>query len=258
MTNGAVELWNLATRQCIGNYQVPGGEARLVKFSPKASLLLVRSRQLVEGDWKSTLTVVNLATGQPHGRFEDRFAGSRLGFAFSPDETLLAAAASDYTITVRNLATQKDLAVLKAHTWDINTLAFSPDGKRLTSASIDNTLRLWDTATWQELDVLRGHMGGVRAAAFSADGKMLASGSADEAIKLWDVSSIPGQEILSIRSAPHNPRSVMLSPDSSVLAVTPSSGVTGREGEVLLLRAPSFVEIEASEKAKAAAQTTIR
>jgi hypothetical protein len=99
-------------------------------------------------------------------------------------------------------------------------------------------------------------MGGVNAAAFSLDGRFLASGSADKAIKLWDVSSIPAQELLSIRNAPHNPNSVMLSPDSSVLAVNAFSEVT-RRAEVLILRASSFAEIEAREKAKAEAKATV-
>jgi hypothetical protein len=50
----------------------------------------------------------------------------------------------------------------------------------------------------------------------------------------------------------------MFSPDSSVLAVYAPADSTGGNEEVLLLRAPSLAEIEATEKAKATAQATIR
>ncbi|MSU35493.1 MAG: hypothetical protein EXS36_10335 [Pedosphaera sp.] len=252
-TNGAVELWNVETRQRKVTYQVPGGKVRALKFSPKDTLFLANCGSVVDRKWKGTVTVLNLTTGQPQGRFEDSELSA---WAFSPDETLLATPLDDYCITVRHLATQKTLAHLKAHTWKISALAFSPNGKHFLSASIDNTVRLWDTTSWKELDLLRGHMGGVTAAAVSFDGKFLATGSIDDALKLWDLSSIPAQELLSLRTAPHQPESVLLSPDSSVLPLNATSENTGLR-VVLLLRAPSFAEIDAREKAKRQERTTV-
>ena len=135
-------------------------------------------------------------------------------------------------------------------------MVFSPDGARLVSSGGDNTARLWDTTSWKELDLLRGHMAGVNALAFSFDGKFLASGSRDNVVKLWDVSSVPAQELLSIRTAPNDPNSLMFSPDNSVLAVNATSDVTGRR-EVLLLRAPSLAEIDAREEARKQERATV-
>lgn len=253
MTNGTVELWSLKTRRRITTQHAPKGEIQSLRFSPKGKLLALLSGQLLAGELKLSVTVLNLATGQPEVRFDETFHG----FAFSPDETLFAISMSDYNIIVRNLATRMDLGILKMHTRAVRSLAFSPDGKRLMSSSVDNTIRLWDTASWTELDVLRGHMGGVNAAAFSPDGTLLASISADKAFKLWNISTIPAQELLSLRTAPRYPRSVMFSPDNSVLAVYSTPDITGGSEEVLLLRAPSFAEIEATEKAKTAAQAII-
>jgi WD40 repeat protein len=81
-TNGAVKLWSLETRQCIGTHQIAGGEVQILKlkFSPKDTLLLANSGQVVDGDWKSTVTVLNLATGQSQSLFDDTV----WAFGFSP------------------------------------------------------------------------------------------------------------------------------------------------------------------------------
>ncbi|MDA1275772.1 MAG: WD40 repeat domain-containing protein [Verrucomicrobia bacterium] len=244
MTNGAVEFWSSETRQHLGTHHVEQGEVRFLKFSPKDKLLASIHRQLREGEWKDKVTILDLATWQPQGQFDgiDKLT-------FSPDETLVATSKPDYTIHVRNLVTQQDLAILKTHTWRVTSLTFSPDGKRLMSSSIDNTVRLWDTSSWKELDALRGYMGGVMAGAFSSDGRTLVTVSADETLKMWNVSAVPAQELLTIRTSPQDPHLIVLSPDSSVVAVYATSGISGRK-EVLLLRAPSFAEIEAAEKVK--------
>jgi WD40 repeat protein len=254
LTSGAVEVWNLETRQHTATHPINAGEVQFLSFSSKDTFLLARSGKSVNGIWKNVVTVLNVSAARSQTQLQDAFPG----FAFSPDETLVAVSMSDYTITVRNLGTQKDMASLKAHTWRTPTLAFSPDGKWLMSAGWDNTSRLWDTKSWKDLDVLRGHMGGVTAATFSSDGKFLASASSDNAFKLWDVSELPARELVSIRlrTAPRDPHSVMFSPDKSFLAVQATSDLTGLEG-VLLLRAPSFDEIETREKAKSETKATV-
>ncbi|MSU34251.1 MAG: hypothetical protein EXS36_03905 [Pedosphaera sp.] len=206
----------------------------------------------MDGKWNSHVTVLNLATGLPPGRFDD----TSWGWEFSPDETLLAAGMEDHSITLRNLEARTNVTRLKAHTGGIRSLKFSPDGRHMAAASEDNTIRLWDTTSWKELDLLRGQMGGVIAAMFSPDGRFLASGSADQALKLWDVSSIPARELLNFPIAPYFPSSVMLPPDSSVLVVNVINGVT-EQRTVLLLRAPSFAEIDAREKAKKQERATV-
>jgi WD40 repeat protein len=161
---------------------------------------------------------------------------------------------ADYTIKVWDHATLRVLANLRKHTWGIRSVAFAPDGKLLMTASVDNTICLWDTATWMEVGVLKGHMGGVREAAFSTDGKTLISSSSDEVIKMWNVET--RQELFSFKTSPKFPAPILCSPDRSVLAVGTST--RGQDfGDVLLLHAPSFAEIDAKEKAKRAAQIRV-
>jgi hypothetical protein len=64
--------------------------------------------------------------------------------ALSPDGKVLAHGSSDGLVHVWELATGKELAVLKGHTGAIKAVAFAADGKTLASASADTTALLWD------------------------------------------------------------------------------------------------------------------
>jgi WD40 repeat protein len=64
--------------------------------------------------------------------------------AFSPDGRLLAMAAADRFVSLRNVATGAELRRLDASTNAIRHVAFSPDGRTLAAAGHDDDVRLWD------------------------------------------------------------------------------------------------------------------
>ena len=105
---------------------------------------------------------------------------------FSPDSRLLLATFegcavvryqdgqecmhTDGVVRLWDVATGKEVRVLKGHTDRVVTAAFSPDGRRILTASWDRTARIWDAATGKELFALRDPHFSVASAAFSKAG----------------------------------------------------------------------------------------
>jgi DNA-binding beta-propeller fold protein YncE/actin-like ATPase involved in cell morphogenesis len=139
------------------------------------------------------------------------------GVAFSPDGTLLASAALDWTIRFWDTTTGEPRGEpLTGHTNEASSVAFSPDGTLLASASDDRTVRLWDVATGEPSGELTGHTDEVTIAIFSPDGSTLASAGDDDTVRLWDTATgAPRGEPIGGRSV----RTIAFSPDGTTLAV---------------------------------------
>jgi WD40 repeat protein len=109
--------------------------------------------------------------------------------AWSPDGKLLASAAQDGSITLRDAISGAEIASLAAHSGGVNALAFSQRGDWLASAGADSSLKLWDTATRRLEATFFGHLGAVLAVAIAPDSSALVSGGDDGTVKFWDVAS---------------------------------------------------------------------
>jgi WD40 repeat protein len=66
--------------------------------------------------------------------------------AVSPDGRQVAAAESDYSIWVYELATGQARRHFVGHSNEVTALAFTPDGQRLISTSRDLTALVWDVS----------------------------------------------------------------------------------------------------------------
>lgn len=66
--------------------------------------------------------------------------------AFSPDNKLVASAASD-SVRLFDSTTGALLQELRGDDDDISALAFSRDNKMMAASSLENTIRIWDPAT---------------------------------------------------------------------------------------------------------------
>jgi WD40 repeat protein len=95
---------------------------------------------------------------------------------FSPDGTVLAAAARDGTGTALlwDVASGERLATLQTGTRFIAALAFSPDGTQLVGGLDDGGVALWDAATGEQVRVRS-----------SADLVSRGTNSASSAFRVW-------------------------------------------------------------------------
>jgi RNA polymerase sigma factor (sigma-70 family) len=152
--------------------------------------------------------------------------GPALSVAFSRDGKWIVSGGGDsragyrdFTASIWDAATGKELRRFSGHMGRIFAVAISPDGKAVATGSEDRTIRLWDAATAQELHRLDGHLesykGKINAVAFSSDGKILASASDDSSIRLWDVAT--GREMRQLLGHQQGVRSVVFIPGDKTL-----------------------------------------
>ncbi|MCY1045633.1 WD40 repeat domain-containing protein [Corallococcus sp. bb12-1] len=136
--------------------------------------------------------------------------------AVSPDGRILASGCADETVHLWDVATGRELRILKGHTAQISSVAFSPDGRTLVSSGLDMTLRLWDVATGRELRRLGESRELILSVAFSPNGATVASGGMTNTVRLWNVTT--GIELQRMEGHLGFVRSVAFSPDGRELA----------------------------------------
>jgi WD40 repeat protein len=115
------------------------------------------------------------------------FTVNLLAPAFSPDGSQLAIANTGNSgqVSILDVATDKVMTVLTAHTGQVEDIAYSPNGKLLATASIDHTVRIWDAQTGRLLRILY-HPDPVDALAFGPTSNRIATLDYAGTIRLWD------------------------------------------------------------------------
>ncbi len=129
-------------------------------------------------------------------RFTFRHEDAVLALALSPDGTEMAAACSDGTVKLWNLATRTFRLSIDAHAGGALAAAISPDAQRLVTGGRDGLVKIWDFDTGELLESLEGHTQQVTAIAFHPDGILFATASYDRSIKVWRLAD--GQEVATL------------------------------------------------------------
>jgi WD40 repeat protein len=110
-----------------------------------------------------------------------------LSLAFDARGEILASG-GDKTITLWDVATQRELRTISAHDGQVGNLVFSPDNKVLASGSRDDKVKLWNVIDGREIRVIDCDSR-VTDIAFSYDGSMLAVGTRNNTITIWDLAA---------------------------------------------------------------------
>lgn len=174
--------------------------------------------------------IVRLETGTDHVN----------ELAFSPDDSLLAAAGPGADVQLWDARSWNNARLLEGHTAAIYSISLSSDGK-LGSSSYDGTVRVRDLSSADEW-VLQDDEGDPMRVAFSPDGRTLAVGTFDGAIKLWHVAS--RQQIATFEAGASIVRSLMFDREGTALTSTTF------DRQIRVWQAPSWAEIEAIESSQ--------
>ncbi len=229
---GAVELWDLDTRQPIGpallshrnpnaNQSNQVGEIAISRDGRRLAGSGIRLGEGVQG----TVTLWDLETGQAVGE-PLLFGGMISGLAFSPADDLLAAssltndAVAVWRVTGGRPAMQRWTAELPDPGW----LAFSPDGLLLAVSHGDGQITLLDVGKGEPVgEPLEAELGIGGPLGFSADGAFLvsagsgAANSNDNRVTVWNVA----RRKLAVQLAAGTPwavTAIALAPDRHRLA----------------------------------------
>jgi WD40 repeat protein len=217
----SIRLWEPATgkllREIDGRFWTCGS----MLFSPDDKVLAVQGEK--------TISLLDPATGKllHHLRVEPL---TRV-FAFSPDGKLLVTtgpssggkAGGNFSVSLWNTATGREIAVLRGHEYVIHGAAFTPDGRTLVSACYRNRVCRWDVARGKLLQSFDLPLPEGRVACLSPDGDTLVvapprpapqSGDGDS---LWDTKTGRRRCTLPSERGPSD-YGLAFSPDGKVLA----------------------------------------
>ncbi|RKU24830.1 hypothetical protein C6503_00105 [Candidatus Poribacteria bacterium] len=155
----SIKLWDVATKENIATFEVPGDLVISMSSSPDGTTLAAGTYNNLIKLWdvatRTNTTTFPAAAAVPVG----------FGILFVPPPFI----------------------------------SFSPDGAQLafTSAAVPSPPEknaygpaLWNIETGTQTNILLGHTEVARSVSFSPDGSMLASGAQDGTLRLWDLSSV--------------------------------------------------------------------
>lgn len=231
--DSTARVWDAATGRELARFKAPAF-ATAVAFDPSGDLVIV-------GTIAGTADVWNPTTGESTEllSFEDMF-GQIFGVAFSPDESLLAAAGeSDIALwDADRLERLQGISISEEQFHGAESLEFDSTGETLLSAHRDGAIRIWDVETRTLSHQLLGHQGLVWDATFSPDDSLVASAGFDGTIRLWNATE--ENELLSLSDAQAF-TSVDFDPTGEHLLVSGDFGA-----RVLVVRADDLLQLAQS------------
>jgi WD40 repeat protein/serine/threonine protein kinase len=187
---GTLNLWDLATGQCLRNFMGHKGRVFSVCFSADGQLALSGSangaftmRDLVNGD--DTLKLWDIATGECLRTFTGH-TDCVTSVCFNAGGQLALSGSHDNTLKLWDVVTGECLHTM-GHADCVTSVCFTTDGRLALSGSWDKTLKLWDMKTGKCLQTFIDDIGKVFSVCLNADGRFALSGSYNNTLKIWDV-----------------------------------------------------------------------
>ncbi len=190
-----VKLWDVATWQPIKTFEVDeilsglGRRPTTLTFSPSGARLAVATL----GAASHGISILDAETGK---EMIPAIQTHAFCIAFSADGKRLASGDATGNVRVWDAESGRQLLLIRAHVYSVNSVYFSHDGKRLASAG-GNDSKVWDAERGQDVITLtKPGSVGVNCIAFSPDRKHLAAttdvdraASGNGGVVFWDLES---------------------------------------------------------------------
>ena len=144
--------------------------------------ILTTKKNVPQGEWKSAVSAVALS-------YDNKYVAASIGGRPPRRDGLVLGSGPAAELRIWEVASGRQVHMLRGHKGLVAQLAFSPDGKRLASAGSDQTVRLWDTGTGKVVNTFPFDSSQINALAFSPDGKLLAAGGGSgrnsKEVRVW-------------------------------------------------------------------------
>ncbi|MCG9126215.1 WD40 repeat domain-containing protein [Candidatus Poribacteria bacterium] len=165
--NGSVDLWNVTTRQLIGQYIGHTSIVSSIAFSPDNTIIATASED-------KTIRIWDIHTGQSIMVLtgHEEWVTS---VTFSPDGLTIASTSLDDTIRLWSAATGEHKQTLKGHKHYVNTVKYSPNGKTIVSKGWDGIF-FWGRDRNSTTFSIKGKITKCNSFTYSADGNTIAIG----------------------------------------------------------------------------------
>jgi WD40 repeat protein len=232
----AVAIWNLASGQELLRLTGHKESVTAIAFSPDGALVATSC-------WDAMTRIWDAHDGRPLASLPG--PQHMEAMAFSPDETYLAAAATDGPACLYRLEGRREQRRLIGHRFGALCLSFHPRLPYLASASDDHAIMIWDSRSGRPV---RRWIGEVeqRGLTYNPDGSMLASsigtdqGERRFSVQVWDAEKgtrtklLPGHQadVCALAFAPSGDRLASGDKDGAVILRDVESGrILRREKE---------------------------
>jgi WD40 repeat protein len=212
--DGAIMLWNPATRALRRQWTAHTDAVLGLAFSPDGRLLASGSRD-------GSMKVWSMDQLSPPRQFVGHHGWVR-SVAFSPDNQRLVTASSDRTVRLWDLKTGTELKQWPGFGGACNCAQFSPDGKMIVVGSNDRTIRFFHADGSYDEIMRHAYNAAITCLAFSPDGRNLAAGAQNSEVIIWNITI--GQEVTTLKLQKGGILSLQFSPDDRSLAVGTNDG----------------------------------
>jgi WD40 repeat protein len=180
VTELAVEIWNVATQQCVQTLTGLQNLGTCLAWSPDGQHLAAAGYDLTVRIWhRQTGVCVQTLRGHTEPVMQ---------LDWSPNGEQLATASYDCTIRVWQVDREECVQTLIGQQ-RFFTVKWDGSGQRLASADQDGYLQIWDIHTGQCLHHYQGHRAWVFQVLWRQQDTRLISGSCDGFVKIWDLQT---------------------------------------------------------------------